>query len=49
MQIYDSYVASQESTDSIREAQVGDALFAFNFDRSGSGQDVFHFCSLSLG
>ena len=38
------YVANQESTDSIREAQVGDALFAFN----GSSQDVFHFCSLSL-
>ena len=40
----DLYVANQKSTDSIREAQVGDALFAFN----GSNQDVFHFRSLSL-
>ena len=40
----DLYVANHESTDSIREAQVGDALFAFN----GSSQDLFHFCSLSL-
>ena len=40
----DLYVANQESTDSIREAQVGDALFAFN----GSSQDLFHFRSLSL-
>ena len=38
------YVANQESTDSIREAQVGDALFAFN----GSSQDLFQFSSLSL-
>ena len=40
----DLYVANQESTDSIREVQVGDALFAFN----GSSQDLFHFRSLSL-
>ena len=42
----DLYVANQESTDSIREAQVGDALFAFN--GNGSSQDLFHFRSLSL-
>ena len=38
------YVANQESTDSIHEVHVGDALFAFN----GSSQDLFQFRSLSL-
>ena len=47
----DIYVASQESTDSIQEVHVGDALFAFNlfnnFNRSS--QDLFQsFRSLSL-
>ena len=40
----DIYVANQESTDSIHEVHVGDALFAFN----GSSQDLFQFRSLSL-
>ena len=40
----DLYVANQESTDSIHEVHVGDALFAFN----GSSQDLFQFRSLSL-
>ena len=38
------YVANQESTDSIHEAHVGDALVAFN----GSSQDIFQLRSLSL-
>ena len=37
----DLYVANQKSTDSSSEAQVGDALFAFNI----SSQDLFHFKS----
>ena len=42
----DLYVANhnQESTDSLHEMYVGDALFAFN----GSSQDLFQFRSLSL-
>ena len=41
----DIYVANQESTDSIHEVHVGDALFAF----TGSSQDLFlQFRSLSL-
>ena len=40
----DVYVANQESADSIHEARVGDAPFAFN----GSSQDLFQLRSLSL-
>ena len=40
------YVANQESTDSIHEVHVGDALFLFAFN--GSSQDLFQFRSLSL-
>ena len=42
----DIYVANQESTDSIHEVHVGDALFLFAFN--GSSQDLFQFRSLSL-
>ena len=46
----DLYVANQESTDSIHEVHVGDALFAFNLfnNFNGSSQDLFQFRSLSL-
>ena len=42
----DIYVANQESTDSIHEVHVGDALFAFTFN--GSSQDLFQLRSRSL-
>ena len=48
MQIYMSQIRRVQSTDSIREAQVGDALFAaFKFNGS-SQEDVFHFARLVL-
>ena len=40
------YVTNQESTDSIQEVHVGDALFAFTFN--GSSQDLFQLRSRSL-
>ena len=40
----DLYVVNQESTDLIRAAHMGDALFSLN----RSSQDIFYFRSLSL-